>query len=456
MTAATRAITQTSTSNRTLSTVASSPLEVPRGHHRKVELSHSNPLSYDRYYRAAIVSPADIRSHPTWDMHVDYTECELVGKGSYGEVVRANSPKGSSVAIKRVDILEDDQCVDWENGLRLLREIYFLRNLSHRNVAKLVGLFPNNPASSTRFRTLHIVTDYCHNGSLSQYQVGSLDEALRIQYQVLSGLEYLHSQGILHRDIKRENIFVRNDGSVVLGDFGLSRSMTNSMTAEVVTKPYRCPSLLLGRTSYGPEVDIYAAGIVFIEMLYCKANSTLLPNKKIPLKSFLKHQIALGFREKISPDLILLGQWMHVDIEELVTDAKSDSTLQEWANKVWAIPVHIRPFVASMITVNFPDRPSAKELLNSRCLRGIHRGMGGDEIIPSDHPVVSESFDESIARLSSDEIRAREVKSRIWDLIAELHPEWRSSSISSWFPGERDDEEPVSKRTRLSLKLARE
>lgn len=85
-----------------------------------------------------------------------------------------------------------------------------------------------------------------------------------LNYQMLSGLGYLHDCAILHRDMKGSNILLSAKGELKLADFGLARlynkKRRNDYTNRVITLWYRSPELLLGETVYGPEVDMWSAG----------------------------------------------------------------------------------------------------------------------------------------------------------------------------------------------------
>lgn len=94
--------------------------------------------------------------------------------------------------------------------------------------------------------------------------------------QVFEALAYLHSNDIVHRDIKASNILLSQTGHVQLADFGLAKRMASRspdssqrffMTNRVCTIWYRAPELLLGSIKYGPEVDIWSAGCVMAELL---------------------------------------------------------------------------------------------------------------------------------------------------------------------------------------------
>jgi serine/threonine protein kinase len=371
-------------------------------------------------------------------MLTEFTDCEQVGKGSYGEVVRAESKNQGSVAIKRVEILDKNQDSDWENGVRLVREIFFLRNLKHPNLSSLISLFPNKGPLLT---TLHIVSKYYTQGSLSEYGPASLAEVLSIQLQVMEGLRYLHAHQVIHRDIKRENIFVdiaAPDGNkrvdVVIGDFGLSRSLVRSaMTSEVVTKPYRCPSLLLGATEYGAEIDVFAAGLVFMEMLSGKLKNTMLPNRKMGLKNFIRFQIALtklscaekGEPEMLSARLCELADRMHVDLFELIDSVRSGSEYEdklalEWGNQAWQLVGQkyspcgrVLGLAKKMIDFDPSSRIGVAAIIADPLFDNVRRRP-----VRVSGRKVQESFDKEIGALNGDDKKAAAVKQAILDMMS--------------------------------------
>ena len=96
-----------------------------------------------------------------------------------------------------------------------------------------------------------------------------------IMMQVLEGVSYIHSQNVMHRDIKGANILVDNKGNIKITDFGLARKFDIrqgvNLTNRVVTLWYRSPELLLGSEHYTTAVDLWSVGCLFAELLTSKA-----------------------------------------------------------------------------------------------------------------------------------------------------------------------------------------
>jgi len=92
-----------------------------------------------------------------------------------------------------------------------------------------------------------------------------------IMMQILDGVQYLHSNGVMHRDIKGANVLLNNKGEIKIGDFGLAKKYDSHIMANytnrVVTLWYRCPELLLGCERYTPAIDMWSVGCCFAELL---------------------------------------------------------------------------------------------------------------------------------------------------------------------------------------------
>ncbi len=119
--------------------------------------------------------------------------------------------------------------------------------------------------------------EFCEHdlaGLLSNANVKfSLGEIKGVIKQLLNGLYYIHSNKVLHRDMKAANILINKQGNLKLADFGLARAFSlpkpggsNRYTNRVVTLWYRPPELLLGERNYGPAIDLWGAGCIMAEM----------------------------------------------------------------------------------------------------------------------------------------------------------------------------------------------
>ncbi|KAF7268555.1 hypothetical protein GWI33_018308 [Rhynchophorus ferrugineus] len=177
-----------------------------------------------------------------------YQKVAKIGQGTFGEVFKArdiNNPK-KFVAMKKV--LMDNEKEGFP--ITALREIRILQLLKHENVVNLIEICRTKASAAN-----------------------SLGEIKKVLQQLLNGLYYIHSNKILHRDMKAANVLITKNGVLKLADFGLARAFStnkngqpNRFTNRVVTLWYRPPELLLGERNYGPPVDLWGAGCIMAEM----------------------------------------------------------------------------------------------------------------------------------------------------------------------------------------------
>ncbi|KAI2625664.1 cell division control protein [Hypoxylon sp. NC1633] len=193
----------------------------------------------------------------------DYRLGECLGKGAFGSVYKAiHWGTGEAVAVKQIKLVNLPK-----SELRMIEaEIDLLKNLNHDNIVKYIGFVKSVDC-------LNIILEYCENGSLHSIckAYGKFPENLVGVYmtQVLQGLQYLHDQGVIHRDIKGANILTTKDGKVKLADFGVSTSTLAGpdKEAQVVGTPYWMAPEIIELSGATPASDIWSLGCTVIELL---------------------------------------------------------------------------------------------------------------------------------------------------------------------------------------------
>jgi len=199
-----------------------------------------------------------------------YRELNAIGTGAYGTVYKAEDKKNNDiVAMKKVRIALTEDGVP----MSVLREVSLLRHLgkyNHPNIVRLVDIC-HGPRYEHEM-VLYLVFEHVDqdlNAYLERCPPPGLgaDKIRDLMWQILCGVDFLHSHRIVHRDIKPQNILLSNDGTLKIADFGLARiyDFNALLTSTVVTLWYRAPEVLLG-TTYATPVDMWSVGCIFAEL----------------------------------------------------------------------------------------------------------------------------------------------------------------------------------------------
>ncbi|KAG7662808.1 uncharacterized protein J8A68_003662 [[Candida] subhashii] len=269
----------------------------------------------------------------------NYILGSTLGEGEFGKVKlgwRKDGKHPSQVAIKlikRSSIIKDS-----ESEIKIHREINSLKLLNHPNIVNLVEVMKSG-------KYIGIVLEYASGGELFDYILHHkyLKEnvAKKLFSQLVSGVDYMHSKGLIHRDLKLENLLLDKHQNVIISDFGFvnsyNREKSDLMKTSCGSPCYAAPELVLTQSPYeGRKVDIWSLGVILYAML-----AGYLPFDDDPENEDgsdiirLYHYICktpLTFPEYVSPlarDLLR---------KIIIADPKKRITLDEIRTHAWLSP----------------------------------------------------------------------------------------------------------------------
>lgn len=235
---------------------------------------------------------------------------DIIGKGAFGDVYQGfDEYYGEIVAIKEIELKKCNLKILESKLSSFEREINILSKLNHKNIVKYIG------AVKTKDNCLQIILEYCIGGSIAKIveQYKCLNESLirKFTKQILEGLEYLHFNNIIHRDIKGGNILVDRNGVCKLTDFGGSKVIVEEFEANNLDSFKGTPNWMAPETAKYHEhtrySDIWSLGCTVYEMLTGNPPWSEIKDPFATLYHLIKTEIPPEipekFRSNISYDL---------------------------------------------------------------------------------------------------------------------------------------------------------
>src|SRR6202451_4029067 len=231
-----------------------------------VDFSLGSPVPLPKEKRRPpIVYPNQATLQPGMVLAQRYEIVEILGQGGMGAVYKATDRElNRTVAVKviRPDLARDQAIVD-----RFKQELLLAHQVTHRNVIRIYDL---SESDGMKFITMEYVEGENLLTLIHQKKKFSPEEAVEIMQQVCRALEAAHSVGVIHRDLKPQNVMRDNTGRILVMDFGLARTLEgDGMTqsgALVGTMEYMSPEQALGKP-LDQRSDIFSLGLILYELL---------------------------------------------------------------------------------------------------------------------------------------------------------------------------------------------
>lgn len=195
-----------------------------------------------------------------------YVVGEMVGEGGMGRVFKSVDEGGRTVALK---VLRAELAGDQEFRIRFEREVKLARRVSHTHVVETLDW---GEVDGHLYLAQEFVDGHTLRQRLTESGILDVSETVRLAGEIGAGLNAIHEIGLVHRDVKPDNILLDAGGSVRLADFGLAkdtraRTVVTRLGETVGSVEYMSPEQIRGDSELGPRTDVYSMACVIWECL---------------------------------------------------------------------------------------------------------------------------------------------------------------------------------------------